>query len=45
MRGKSVGEKGPESTLEKLSFWYPYDLGTLYQGKTKGQQLKGKIVS
>ena len=24
-----MGGKGPESTLEKLGFWYPYDLGTL----------------
>ena len=27
--GKRVGGKGPESTLEKLWFRYPYDLGTL----------------
>ena len=26
---KRAGEKGPESTLEKLCFWYPYILGTL----------------
>ena len=29
-KGKRVGGKGPESTLEKLWFWYPSDLGTLY---------------
>ena len=27
--GKRAGGKGPESTLEKLGFWYPSDLGTV----------------
>ena len=27
--GKRMGGKGSESTLEKLWFWYPSDLGTL----------------
>ena len=35
MRVKGEGGKGPESTLEKLWFWYPYDLGTLQWLKPK----------
>ena len=29
MREEGLGGKGPESTLEKLRFWYPSDLATL----------------
>ena len=38
--GKRVEGKGPESTLEKLWFWNPYDLGTLktFRGATEPSQ-------
>ena len=31
-REKGWEERGSESTLEKVCFWYPYDLGTLFSG-------------
>ena len=43
--GKRVGGKGPESTLEKLWFWYPSDLGVLFsQESAKGAGGKGARV-
>ena len=29
-----MGGKGPERTFERLSFWYPYDLGTFQIGRS-----------